>query len=252
MNTSRHPDTASHVFSSLTVSFHICLSFLEYPAHNMGISFMLRARTLAFVPRVAVRGRSARRAREMWLAQINLRATPGTRRKLQPPACCNKLAFSSNINSGPWTHTSPEATRQHSRTRNKALEAISWHSHVTSMMGLVPQELQATVTNKRPSRKPSTCILMSALQNLISDINGSPRPDSRTALSGNGGDNSKKGGTPCGAPDVSATSVRLHICLFSPAASSPQATRQHSRTVIVHLQHGSIFAACTLHAHSNV
>ena len=111
MNTSRHPDTASHVFSSLTVSFHICLSFLEYPAHNMGISFMLRARTLAFVPRVAVRGRSARRAREMWLAQINLRATPGTRRKLQPPACCNKLAFSSNINSGPWTHTSPEARR---------------------------------------------------------------------------------------------------------------------------------------------
>ena len=155
----------------------------------------------------------------MWLAQIGLRTTPGTRRKLQPPACCNKLAFSSNINSGPWTHTSPEATRQHSRTRNKALEAISWHSHVTSMMGLVPQELQATVTNKRPSRKPSTCILMSALQNLISDINGSPRPDSRTALSGNGGDNSKKGGTPCGAPDVSATSVRLHICLFSPAAS---------------------------------
>ena len=113
MNTSRHPDTASHVFSSLTVSFHICLSFLEYPAHNMGISFMLRARTLAFVPRVAVRGRSARRAREMWLAQINLRATPGTRRKLQPPACCNKLAFSSNINSGPWTHTSPDDRLQH-------------------------------------------------------------------------------------------------------------------------------------------
>ena len=47
----------------------------------------------------------------MWLAQIGLRTTPGTRRKLQPPACCNKLAFSSNINSGPWTHTSPEARR---------------------------------------------------------------------------------------------------------------------------------------------
>ena len=99
-----------------------------------------------------------------WLAQIGLRTTPGTRRKLQPPACCNKLRFSSSINGGPWTRTSPEATRQHSRTRNKALEAISWHSHVTSMMGLayirvpdqiaalrrghMPQELQATVTKK--------------------------------------------------------------------------------------------------------
>ena len=152
----------------------------------------------------------------MWLAQIGLRTTPGTRRQLQPPACCNKLAFSSNINSGPWTHTSPEATRQHSRTRNKALEAISWHSHVTSMMGLVPQELQATVTNKRPSRKPSTCILMSALQNLISDINGSPRPDSSTALSGNGGDNSKKRRHSLrGARRLSNLRPSSHLSVFS-------------------------------------
>ncbi len=44
-------------------------------------------------------------------------------------AWCNELTFSSNINGGPWTHTSPEARRQHCAvTKRHGMTYFTWNA----------------------------------------------------------------------------------------------------------------------------